>query len=67
MAAKPDTGGGGRMMLQRWKCSVCNHVYMPEEGDPEGGVPRDTPFEKIPADWVCPECGSPRSAYKPLK
>ena len=52
--------------MQRWKCSVCGHVYIPEEGDPEGDVPPGTPFEKVPRDWVCPECGAPRSAYRPI-
>lgn len=29
-----------------WVCKVCGYVY---DGD--------TPFEDLPADWVCPLCG----------
>jgi len=53
--------------MAKWKCSVCGHVYDPAEGDPEGGVSPGTAFEDIPDDWVCPECGAPKSAYKPMK
>ena len=52
--------------MSKWKCSVCGHVYDPSEGDPDGGVPPGTPFEDIPDDWTCPECGAPKSAYKPM-
>ena len=53
--------------MLKWKCSVCGHVYDPARGDPEGGVPSGTPFENVPDDWTCPECGAPKSAYKPMK
>ncbi len=29
-----------------WVCKVCGYVY-------DGA----TPFEELPADWVCPLCG----------
>lgn len=38
-------------------CKVCKHVYDPET-DGEG-----KPFEELPDDWVCPVCGSPKSAF----
>jgi len=38
-------------------CKVCKHVYDPED-DGEG-----KPFEELPDDWVCPVCGSPKSAF----
>lgn len=52
--------------MKKWKCSVCGHVYDPAVGDPDGGVDPGTPFEDIPDDWTCPECDSPKSAYKPM-
>jgi pyruvate oxidase len=39
----------------KWKCSVCGYVY--DEGT-EG-----VPFSDLPADWVCPQCGAPKSAF----
>jgi len=40
-----------------WTCSVCAKEYVPNE-DGDG-----LPFEDLPDDWVCPRCGSPKSAY----
>ena len=53
-------------MTGKWKCAVCGHVYDPAQGDPEGGVAPGTPFEQVPDDWTCPECGAAKSAYKPM-
>ena len=27
-------------------------------------LPPGTRFEDVPEDWVCPECGSPKSAFE---
>jgi rubredoxin len=43
--------------MKKYQCTVCGHVYDPEQGDPDNGVPPGTPFEQLPADWACPECG----------
>ena len=42
-----------------YTCSTCNHVY--NAAADGAGVP----FEKLPASWTCPVCGSPKSAYSP--
>jgi len=41
-----------------WQCTVCGYVYDPAKGDPEAGVRPGTPFEAMPADWACPDCGA---------
>lgn len=43
--------------MDRYVCILCGYVYDPAEGDPEGGIPAGTPFEELPEDWVCPDCG----------
>jgi rubredoxin len=30
--------------MDKWKCTVCGYVYDPEKGDPDNGIPPDTPF-----------------------
>ena len=40
-----------------YQCIACGFVYDPEKGLPEQGFPAGTPFEDIPDDWVCPDCG----------
>ena len=41
-----------------WKCKVCGHVYN-ASADGKGMA-----FEDLPASWVCPVCGAPKSSYK---
>lgn len=43
--------------MQKYVCDACGYVYDPAKGDPDNGVQPGTPFEKLPEDWVCPECG----------
>ncbi len=52
--------------MQKYQCTTCNWVYDPERGDPDSGVEPGTPFEEIPDDWVCPQCGVKKSDFKPM-
>jgi rubredoxin len=49
-----------------WRCTPCSYVYIPECGDPCGGVPAGTPFEQLPDDWVCPECGASKAEFEKI-
>jgi len=51
----------------KYKCNVCGYVYDPSQGDPMSGVPAGTPFEKLPADWVCPVCGATKDEFSPTR
>ncbi len=51
--------------MQRFICDVCGYVYDPKLGDPEHGVKPGTPFDLVPADWVCPECGVGKDQFSP--
>ncbi len=50
--------------MDKWKCTVCGYVYNPEEGDADGGIAPNTPFEDIPDDWVCPVCGASKDQFE---
>ena len=50
--------------MQEWVCTVCGYIYDPREGDPTAGVAAGTPFERLPADWVCPVCGAEKSMFE---
>jgi rubredoxin len=43
--------------MDKWECTACGYIYDPAKGDPENGVKPNTPFDKLPKDWVCPQCG----------
>jgi pyruvate oxidase len=45
--------------MRKWKCSVCGYIY----DEKKEGIP----FEKLPADWTCPQCGAPKSAFKVIE
>ena len=47
-------------------CTICGHVYNPEEGDPTIGIPPGTPFRELPEDYRCPICNAGKDYYKPL-
>ena len=49
----------------KYICTVCDFIYDPEIGDPEGGIEPGTQFEDIPDDWVCPLCGSWKEDFEP--
>jgi rubredoxin len=53
--------------MDKYECTVCGYIYDPEEGDPEGGIEPGTPFEDLPEDWECPNCGAPKSDFKIVK
>ncbi|MFP4395398.1 MAG: rubredoxin [Anaerolineales bacterium] len=52
--------------MQKWECIVCGYVYDPEVGDPDTGIEPGTPFEEIPDDWMCPDCGATKDMFEPL-
>ena len=41
--------------MKKWKCAVCGYIY----DEARVGVP----FEKLPVDWTCPQCGASKSAF----
>jgi len=55
-----------RTRMEKWECTICRYIYDPEKGDPESKVEPGTPFEKLPPDWVCPECGAEKDMFEKL-
>jgi rubredoxin len=53
--------------MGNWKCTVCDYVYVPEFGDPEGGILPGTLFEDLPDSWTCPDCGKPKSMFQKIE
>lgn len=51
----------------KYMCNLCGYVYDPAEGDPDNGIKPGTEFESLPADWVCPVCGAPKSEFTEVK
>jgi rubredoxin len=51
--------------MKRYVCNSCGWGYDPATGDPDGGILPGTPFEELPADWVCPQCGAGKDEFAP--
>ena len=50
--------------MDKYRCTVCDWIYDPAVGDPEGGIAAGTAFEDIPDDWVCPLCGVGKDQFE---
>ncbi len=44
-------------------CELCGYAYDPAAGDVDNGIPENTDFEDLPADWVCPLCGASKEDF----
>ncbi|NQT21227.1 MAG: rubredoxin [Planctomycetes bacterium] len=53
--------------MSKWECTVCGYIYDPEVGDPVEGIEAGTPFESLPDDWVCPECGATKDLFEKIE
>jgi rubredoxin len=46
-----------------YECEECDWIYQKVVGDPERGVPPETPWAEVPEDWTCPACGAEKSTF----
>lgn len=53
--------------MKKYVCNICGYVYDPAKGDPDGGIKPGTPFDDIPDNWVCAECGVSKSEFSPVE
>ena len=45
-------------------CVNCGYIYDQEVGDPIGGIEPGTPWDDIPEDWMCPDCGAAKADFE---
>lgn len=48
---------------KRYVCGGCGYEYIPENGDEDAEIAPGTLFEKLPEDWVCPECAESKDQF----
>jgi len=53
------SGDPGKGAMRKYVCGKCRYVHDPAASDPA------KPFADLPADWKCPNCGSPKSRFAP--
>ncbi len=52
--------------MARWECIVCGWVYDESKGWPDDGIAPGTPWEEVPEDFLCPDCGVGKQDFEPL-
>ena len=45
-------------------CLICGFIYEEEFGLPGEGIPAGTPWDKVPPNWTCPECGARKDDFE---
>ncbi len=55
--------GIGASASLKYRCTVCGYEYDPAVGDPSQGIRPGTPFDELPADWRCPQCGAAKDRF----
>jgi len=53
--------------MSKWRCTLCGYVYDPEEGDPDNDIEPGIPFEDLPEEWVCPDCGASKEDFEEME
>lgn len=48
----------------KYECTVCKYIYNPKYGNEKAGVHKETAFEDLPDDWVCPVCGEKKDVFE---
>ena len=49
--------------MKLYICEICGYVYDPAVGDEGEGIKPGIPFEDLPEDWVCPDCGADKEEF----
>ncbi|WP_428944972.1 anaerobic nitric oxide reductase flavorubredoxin [Pantoea sp. FN060301] len=66
-AAGVEISNPGDPVGQCMICTVCQWVYDPAKGEPGQEVEPGTPWEAVPEDFLCPECGLGKAVFEPLE
>ena len=43
--------------MSAFQCDGCGYVYDEDRGNEHEGFPPGTPWNEVPDDWCCPDCG----------
>jgi len=49
--------------MARFECDVCGLIYDEEKGLPDEQIAPGTRWDELPDDWLCPDCGAPKTAF----
>ena len=47
-----------------YMCLICGFIYDEAKGLPAEGILPGTPWEAVPVNWTCPECGARKDDFE---
>ena len=47
-----------------WMCLISGWIYDETQGAAEHGITAGTPWEQVPMNWTCPECGARKEDFE---
>ncbi|MBB5200903.1 rubredoxin [Glaciimonas immobilis] len=50
--------------FKTWMCLICGWIYDEEQGLPDEGIAPGTPWDDVPMNWTCPECGARKDDFE---
>ena len=53
--------------MKKYVCDICGWGYDPAVGVDEAGIVPGTPWEDVPADFVCPLCGVGKDEFSEVE
>jgi len=51
-------------VMKTYICVICGFIYDEEKGLPDEGIPPGTKWEDVPAEWLCPDCGTTKADFE---
>ena len=52
------------IVSKTWMCLICGWIYDEAAGAPDHGIAPGTPWEQVPMNWTCPECGARKEDFE---
>ncbi|MDT8356922.1 MAG: rubredoxin [Methanomicrobiaceae archaeon] len=53
--------------MDRYKCTICGHIYDPRKGEPLQDIRPGIVFENLAEDWRCPVCAAEKRLFKKME
>jgi rubredoxin len=52
------------VFMDKYKCTICGHVYDPATGEPLQNILAGIAFEQLPGTWECPVCSAAKDQFR---
>jgi len=49
--------------MKCYQCLVCGWIYDEQLGWPQEGITAGTPWQDVPENWTCPDCGISKADF----